>query len=257
VTLDVESLFGVRGKVALVTGGSSGVGQMIATAFAANGVKVYITGRKQDRLDAATAEIGALGECHAIACDLSVMSEIERLAGALAERESGLNILVNNAGASWTHPIDSYPETGWDRVMTLNTKTPFFLTQKLLPLLSAAANDEDPARVINLSSAATIAAGAASAAYPASKAAVEQLTRTMARGFGERRITANAISPGWFPSRMNAPLGDDQRKDWVERTPLGRLGAVEDMGGLAIFLCSRAGAFINGRTIVTDGGYSA
>jgi NAD(P)-dependent dehydrogenase (short-subunit alcohol dehydrogenase family) len=255
--LDVESLFGVRGKVALVTGGSSGVGQMIATAFAASGVKVYITGRKQDRLDAAAAEIGALGECHAIACDLSVMSEIERLVDALAERESRLNILVNNAGASWSHPIDSYPEAGWDRVMGLNTKTPFFLTQKLLPLLSAAASDEDPARVINLSSVATISAGAVSAAYPASKAAVEQLTRTMARGFGDRRITANAISPGWFPSRMNAPLGDVERKAWVEKTPLGRLGAVEDMGGLAIFLCSRAGAYINGRTIVTDGGYSA
>lgn len=254
MSLEIESLFSVRGKVALVTGGSSGIGRMIATAFAANGVKVYITGRKLDRLEEAVREIGVLGECVPLPGDLSKMAEIERVAAALAEREPALHILVNNAGASWGEPIETFPEAGWDRVMDLNLKAPFFLTQKLLPLLSAAGTDEDYARVINLSSVAATVVSTDSAPYGPSKAALEQLTRIMARAFGDHQVTVNGISPGWFPSRMNGPLSDDAREAWRLNTPLKRLGTIEDMGGLAIFLCSRAGVFINGRTIVTDGG---
>ena len=254
MTLDLESLFSVRGKVALVTGGSSGIGQMIATAFAANGVRVYITGRKAERLEQAAREIGALGECVALPGDLGRMDEIERIATTLSEREPALHILVNNAGTSWGQPIEDYTEAGWDRVMDLNLKTPFFLAQRLLPLLRAAGTDEDYARIINLSSVASTVVGTDAAAYGPSKAGLEQLTRIMARAFGEHRIAVNGIAPGWFPSRMNGPLPEEAREAWRRNTPLKRLGTIEDMGGLAIFLCSRAGAFINGRTIVTDGG---
>ena len=249
-----ESLFNVRGKVALVTGGSSGIGEMIATAFAVNGVKVYITGRKRDQLEQAAARVGMQGECLPLPGDLSDMAGIDRIAATLAGHEPKLHILVNNAGATWSQPIDEFAEAGWDRVIDLNLKAPFFLTQQLLPLLTAAGTDEDYARVINLSSVASTRADAASAVYGPSKAAVEQLTRIMARALGRRRITANAISPGWFPSRMNAPLPDDMRDRWIRNTPVGRLGTAEDIGGLAIFLCSRAGKFVNGRTIVIDGG---
>lgn len=252
--IDIASLFSVRGKVALVTGGSSGVGQMIATAFAANGVKVYITGRKLDRLEAAVAAIGEHGECLPLPGDLSNMAEIERIAAELAAREPKLDILVNNAGASWAQPIEDYTEAGWDRVMDLNLKTPFFLTQKLLPLLSAAGTPDDFARVINLSSVAATVTGGNGFPYGPSKAGIEQLTRVLARHLGGHRITVNGISPGWFPSRMNGPLGEEAAKAWQDNTPLGRLGTIEDMGGLAIFLCSRAGTYINGRTIITDGG---
>jgi NAD(P)-dependent dehydrogenase (short-subunit alcohol dehydrogenase family) len=254
VNLDPESLFSVRGKVALVTGGSSGIGRMIATAFAANGVKVYITARKPDRLEEAVREISSVGECLPLPADLSDMDEIARLAATLAEREPALNILVNNAGASWSHPMESFPESGWDRVMDLNVKAPFFLTQKLLPLLSAGGTDEDYARVINLSSIAATVVANNSASYGPSKAALEQLTRMMARAFGDHRVTVNGIAPGWFPSRMNGPLPAEVREAWRQNTPLKRLGTIEDMGGLAIFLCSRAGVYINGRTIVIDGG---
>jgi NAD(P)-dependent dehydrogenase (short-subunit alcohol dehydrogenase family) len=254
VTLDIGNLFNVRGKVALVTGGSSGIGQMIAATFAANGVKVYITGRKLDRLEEAAREIGALGECLPLPGDLSKMAEIDRIAAELAEREPALHILVNNAGTSWGQAIEEFSEAAWDRVMDLNLKAPFFLTRKLLPLLSAAGTDEDYARVINLSSVAATVVATDSVAYGPSKAGVEQLTRIMARAFGDHRITVNGIAPGWFPSRLNGPLPEEYREAWRLNTPLKRLGTIEDMGGLAIFLCSRAGVFINGRTIVTDGG---
>ena len=254
MALDTDSLFGIRGKIALVTGGSSGIGEMIATTFAANGVKVYIVGRKLDRLEQAAARIGAHGECLPLPGDLSDTAGIERIAAAFAEREPKLDILVNNAGATWGQSIDEFTEAGWDRVMDLNLKAPFFLVQKLLPLLAAAGTDEDYARVINLSSVASTRADAGSAVYGPSKIAVEQLTRIMARAFGSRRITVNSISPGWFPSRMNAPLPDEMREAWIRNTPVGRLGTAEDIGGLAVFLCSRAGIFVNGRTIITDGG---
>lgn len=252
--IDIESLFSVRGKVALVTGGTSGIGLMIATALAANGVRVYVAGRRQDRLDSAVAEISAHGECIGVSADLSTLAECERLAAFLAERESKLHILVNNAGNSWGQPLDDYTEAGWDRVMNLNLKGVFFLTQKLLPLLEAAGTPDDNARVISLSSVAASIGDGNAFAYNTSKAALETLTRMLARNLAGRNITANAMSPGWYPTKMNAPLGDEARDVWQAATPVGRLGTIEDAGGLIMFLCSRAGAFINGQTIITDGG---
>jgi Dehydrogenases with different specificities (related to short-chain alcohol dehydrogenases) len=254
VTLLIESLFSVAGKVALVTGGSSGIGQMIATALAANGVKVYIAGRKKERLESAVAEISRYGTCIGLMADLSRVDECERLAAELASREPKLHILINNAGNSWGQPLDEYTEAGWERVMNLNLKGVFFLTQKLLPLLDAAATHEDNARVISLSSVGAFVPHGNAYAYNTSKAALEQLTRMLARSFSGRNITVNAMSPGWYPTKMNAPLGDEARDAWLANTPVGRLGTVEDAGGLIIFLCSRAGAYINGRTIITDGG---
>ena len=244
----------LAGRVVLITGGGSGLGLSMAKRFASLGASVAITGRKAERLEQAAREIGALGECVALPGDLARMDEIERIATAFSEREPALHILVNNAGTSWGQPIEDYTEAGWDRVMNLNLKAPFFLAQRLLPLLRAAGTDEDYARIINLSSVASTVVGADAAAYGPSKAGLEQLTRIMARAFGDHHIAVNGIAPGWFPSRMNGPLPDEAREAWRRNTPLKRLGTIEDMGGLAIFLCSRAGAFINGRTIVTDGG---
>jgi len=254
MSLDIRNLFDVSGKVALVTGGSSGVGQMIATALAANGVRVYVVARKADRLAEAIATIGQHGECVALQADVSRMDEILRLSEEMAEREPKLHILVNNAGVGWGQPIEDYTEAGWDRVMNLNVKSTFFLSQKLLPLLEAGATAEDFSRIINLSSVAAGTVTPDLVAYGASKAAVEQLTRSMARGFARHRVTVNAISPGWFPSRANGSYDEEYREQWRLNTPLQRLGTVEDMGGLALFLCSRAGVYINGRTIITDGG---
>jgi NAD(P)-dependent dehydrogenase (short-subunit alcohol dehydrogenase family) len=254
VTLDIQRLFGVAGKVALVTGGSSGIGLMIAAALAANGVRVYIAGRRQDRLDAAVAEISRHGECIGLSADLSGVPGCEALAAAIAARESKLHILVNNAGNSWGQPLEDYTEAGWDRVMDLNLKGAFFLTQKLLPLLEAAGTPDDNARIVSLSSVATGTGDGNAYAYNTSKAALEQLTRMLARSLAGRNVTANAMSPGWYPTKMNAPLGDEARDVWLAATPVGRLGTPEDAGGLILFLCSRAGAYINGQTIITDGG---
>jgi NAD(P)-dependent dehydrogenase (short-subunit alcohol dehydrogenase family) len=254
MSLKAKDLFNIEGRVALVTGGASGVGKMIASVFAANGARTYITGRNPERLAAAAAELGALGDCRPLEANISTLEGVEKLAAAITAREAGLNILVNNAGATWASPIETFPESGWDRVFDLNVKAPFFLTQKLLPLLAAAADDENWSRVINISSVGARAAGASSASYNASKAAIEQLTRVMAKGYGPHRVTANAIAPGWFPSRMNAPILESAGEDWLNETPLHRFGTAEDMGGLAMFLCSRAGVYVNGQVIDSDGG---
>jgi len=254
--IDIDSLFNVRGKVALVTGGTSGIGKMIATVLAANGVKVYIVGRKPQALEAAAAEIGEHGTCIPLTADLSHFEEVERLVAELSGREDKLHILINNAGNSWGQPLDEYSESGWDRVFSLNLKGVFFLTQKLLPLLEAGGTHEDNARVISLSSVGSFVTSGNAFAYGPSKAGLEQLTRMLARSLAGRNITVNAMSPGWYPTRMNAPLGEEARDAWLAKTPVGRLGTIEDAGGLVIFLCSRAGAYINGRTIITDGGES-
>lgn len=255
MSLKHQDLFDIRGQVALVTGGSSGIGKMIATVFAANGVKVYITGRRLGPLEQAAHEISPQGDCIALPADLSRLEEVERLAAELAGREPRLHILINNAGTTWGAPLESFPAEAWDKVMDLNVRSVFFLTQKLTPLLSTPG--EDWGRVINLSSVgARMIAEGASIPYGASKAAVEQLTRMLAYYLAKHHVTANAISPGWFPSRMNAPLGEQGSEDWRLNTPLKRLGTAADIGGLAVFLCSPAGVFVNGQTIVCDGGRS-
>jgi NAD(P)-dependent dehydrogenase (short-subunit alcohol dehydrogenase family) len=258
VSLKAADLFSVAGKVALVTGGSSGIGRMIASVLAANGVRTYIAGRKAQALEEVAAALSADGgDCRPLVADLSHMAGVEQLAAELASREPRLDILVNNAGAAWGAPVADFPEAGWDKVMSLNVKAVFFLSQKLLDLLAAGARDDDWSRIINISSVgARMTGDDPSAVYGPSKAAVEQLTRVMARQFAARRIAANCISPGWFPSKMNAPIRDSEGPDWLARTPLGRFGTAGEIGGLALFLASRAGGYINGETIVIDGGRS-
>lgn len=252
--LSAQSLFTVAGKTAIVTGGSSGIGRMIASVLAANGVRATIVGRKQPALEAAAAELG----CEFILADLSKPDEITRFATEIAAREPAIDILVNNAGATWGAPFDTFPLHAFDKVFALNVRTPFLLTQALLPLLEARATAEDFSRVIQISSVGARMLGddGGSVAYGPSKAAVEQMTRVMARQLGSRRITVNCIAPGWFPSKMNAPLGDAAAADWISRTPVGRLGNARDVGGLAMFLCSPAGMYVSGQVINCDGGRS-
>jgi len=203
----MRKLFDVSGKVAVVTGGSRGIGAMIAEGFVANGVRTYITARKVDELEATAARLSAFGECIPIASDLSTVEGIKQFAAAIRERESALHILVNNAGATWGAAIDEFPESGWDKVMDLNVKSIFFLTQQLLPALRAARTDEDPARVINIGSVNGITnAHGNNYGYSASKAAVHQLTRQLGADLAKEGVNVNAIAPGLFPSKMTAHM---------------------------------------------------
>ncbi|MEM7218683.1 MAG: SDR family NAD(P)-dependent oxidoreductase [Pseudomonadota bacterium] len=262
----MKDLFSISGKVALITGGSRGIGEMIAAGFLANGARVYISSRKADAC-AATAErlMGEFGgECIALPADLATVEGTAAVAAELSERESRLDVLINNAGASWGAPIDEFPENGWDKVMDTNVKGIFFLTQKCLPLLRAAATDEDPARVINVGSVDGIKTPIFdNFSYGASKAAVHHLTRQLAAHLIKENIIVNAIAPGPFPTWMlstgvgfgGAVEGDGVDWDQVgQRNPRGRVGTPEDIAGLAIFLSSRAGAFTVGETITCDGG---
>jgi 2-deoxy-D-gluconate 3-dehydrogenase len=263
----MNKLFSIEGKTALVTGGSRGIGEMIAAGFLANGAKVYISSRKADVLEATAGRLAQEygGECTALPADLSKVAGIEGLAGALAEREERLDILVNNAGAAWGAPLDEYPESGWDKVMDTNVKGVFFLTQKLLPLLRAAATAEDPARVINIGSIDGIkTASFENFSYGPSKAAVHHLTRGLAAHLVRQHILVNAIAPGPFPSWMLSTGvgfgGKVEGQDWDSigaENPRGRVGTMEDIAGLAIFLSSRAGAYTVGETITCDGGVVA
>ncbi len=260
----MKNLFSIEGKVALVTGGSRGIGEMIAAGFLANGAKVYISSRKADVCQATAErlmkEYG--GECIAIPGNLAELPGIEAVAKELASKEEKLDILVNNAGASWGAPLDEFPESGWDKVMDTNVKGVFFLTQKLLPLLRKAATHEDPARVINVGSIDGIKTPSFETfSYGPSKAAVHHLTRQLAGLLIKENIIVNAIAPGPFPTWMLSTGvgfgGETDGVDWDavgKANPRGRVGTAEDIAGLAIFLCSRAGAFTVGEVITCDGG---
>jgi len=260
----VENLFSIEGKIALVTGGSRGIGEMIAAGFLASGAKVYISSRKADVCEETAKRLAEKygGECIALPADCSTLDGIEPLAAALAERETRLDILVNNAGATWGAPIDEFPELGWDKVMDTNVKGVFFLTQKLLPLLRASATADDPARVINIGSVDGIKTPIFdNFSYGPSKAAVHHLTRVMAAHLVKENIIVNAIAPGPFPTWMlSAGVGFGGKvegQDWAsvgKDNPRGRVGTMEDIAGVAIFLSSRAGAYTVGDTIVCDGG---
>jgi len=260
----VKDLFSIDGKIALVTGGSRGIGEMISAGFLASGAKVYISSRKVDVCEATAKRLAQEygGECIAQPADLSNLSGVQQLADALADRESRLDILVNNAGATWGAPLDEFPEQGWDKVMDTNVKGVFFLTQKLLPLLRKAATAEDPARVINIGSIDGIKTPIFdNFSYGPSKAAVHQLTRVMAAHLVKENILVNAIAPGPFPTWMlSAGVGFGGKvegQDWesVGRgNPRGRVGTMEDIAGVAIFLASRASAYTVGETITCDGG---
>ena len=264
MTTGFDDIFSIRGKVALVTGGSRGIGEMIAAGFLAAGARVYISSRKADVCDATAERLAKTygGTCISLPADLSQMSGIESLAARLSEKEDKLDILVNNAGAAWGAPIESFPEVGWDKVMDTNVKGVFFLTQKLLPLLRKAAAEGAPARVINIGSIDGLKSAAFDTfSYGASKAAVHHLTRFLAAHLTKERILCNAIAPGPYPTWMLSTGvgfgGETENADWdrVGRgNPSGRVGTPEDIAGLAIFLSSRAGEYVVGQVIASDGG---
>jgi 2-deoxy-D-gluconate 3-dehydrogenase len=262
----ISKLFSIKGKTALVTGGSRGIGEMIAAGFLKNGAKVYISSRKTDVCEETAKRLSDTfgGSCAAIPADLSGLEGTRALAAALAEKEDKLDILINNAGASWGAPLEEFPESGWDKVMNINVKGIFFLTQKLLPMLRAAGTAEDPARVVNIGSIDGILTPSfENFSYSPSKAAVHHMTRVLAAHLVKDHILVNAIAPGPFPTWMlSTGVGFGGRTegdgvDWeaVGRiNPRGRVGSLEDIAGLSIFLCSRAGAYIVGETIACDGG---
>ncbi len=262
--MDIQRLFSVEGKIALVTGGSRGIGEMIAAGFLANGVKVYISSRKAAACESTATRLMEQfgGECIALPADASTLDGIDALVSELADRETRLDILVNNAGVSWGAPLEEFPEIGWDKVMNTNVKGPFFLIQRLLPLLEAAGTSDDPARVINIGSIDGIRPPIFETySYGPSKAALHTMTQQLAAKLARRNIIANAIAPGPFPTWMLSTGvgtgGDVDGTDWdaVGRgTPRGRVGTPDDIVGLAIFLSSRAGAFTVGAVITCDGG---
>ena len=230
---------------------------MIAQAFVEAGARVYVSSRKKDVCDAVASELGRRGECVAIAADVATAAGRATLVSEFAARESALHVLVNNAGTNWGAPLGQYPESGFQKVIALNVEGLFFLTQALIPQLAAAGKPGDPARVINIGSIDGIHVPVVdNFAYSASKAAVHQMTRVLASKLGERHIAVNAIAPGPFESRMTEGMFDNMKDMIVARCPLGRIGEPADMAGLAIFLASKAGSYLNGTIIPLDGGIS-
>jgi NAD(P)-dependent dehydrogenase (short-subunit alcohol dehydrogenase family) len=253
----MNELFDISGKTALVTGGSRGIGKMIALGLVQAGASVVISSRKAEELGATAEELSALGECRAIPGDLSSPEGATALAATVREQLDRLSILVNNAGASWGAPLEEFPASGWDRAMHTNVEGIFHLTAALLPALRAAASAEDPARVINIGSVDGLRAPAVeNYSYSASKAAVHMLTRHLAKRLAPERITVNAIAPGPFESKMMAFFLEDpdRRREIESMVPLGRIGRPDDVAGLTLFLTSRAGAYMTGAVIPLDGG---
>jgi NAD(P)-dependent dehydrogenase (short-subunit alcohol dehydrogenase family) len=251
--MDISALFSLDGRTALITGGSRGIGRMIAEGFVRGGVRVYISARKAEACDATAKELSELGHCVSLPADVSTTAGIQELVAAYREHEPTLGILVNNAGAAWGAPFDEFPESGWDKVMDLNLKTPFFLTQALKPELVAATGDH-LAKVINIASIDGISINPKETyGYHASKAGLIQLTRRMALRLIEDGIVVSAIAPGAFASNMNKDARDhaDKLKDVI---PSGRIGTDEDMAAAAIYLASRAGDYVVGSTLIVDGG---
>jgi NAD(P)-dependent dehydrogenase (short-subunit alcohol dehydrogenase family) len=254
-----DDLFSVAGKVAVVTGGSRGIGAMIAGGLVRAGCRVYITARKAAACDATAAELSAFGDCISVPLDLAAAGGVEALVQAVSEREDRLHILVNNAGASWGAPLAEYPLSAFDKLWNVNVKALFALTVASLPLLRAAASAADPARVINIGSIDGLGVPAMeSYAYSTTKAGVHMLTRHLASRLAAESITVNAIAPGPFDSKMMAfALDDPQTRAAIAGSvPLGRIGEPDDMAGAAIFLASRAGRYLTGAVIPVDGGLS-
>lgn len=251
----MKNLFSVAGKVAIVTGGSRGIGAMMARGFVENGARTYITARNKEELSATAELLSEQGECIAIQADLSILAGIEHFVAEIKKHESKIDILVNNAGATWGAEFSEFPESGWDKVMNLNVKSPFFLTQQLLALLESSGSHEDPARVINISSMNGITNPKfANYSYSASKAAMIHMTRHLAADLAAKHINVNSIAPGFFPSKMTAFALDDEGSNVGSHVPLGRIGSPEDAAGTAIYLSSRASAWMTGHTLVLDGG---
>ena len=248
-------LFDLSGKTAVVTGGSRGIGFMIARGLLEAGARVYLSSRKADACAAAEQELSKYGAVAAVPADLSTEAECLRLAGAVGQREPALNVLVNNAGATWGAPLEEFPAAAWDKVIDLDLKAPFFLTRAFLPLLEATGTQEDPARVINIGSIDGLRVPPfPTYAYSASKAGLHHLTRVLARELGPRRITVNAVAPGPFESKMMAATLRELGDEIADAAPLKRIGRPDDMAGVAVFLASRAGAYVTGAVIPVDGG---
>ena len=251
--MDLNELFTLEGRSALITGGSRGIGRMIAEGFLAQGARVYITARKQAACDAAAQELSAYGPCVSLPADVSTAEGIRDVVARYADLEPTLDILVNNAGAAWGAPFDTFPESGWDKVMDLNVKTPFFLTQALLPMLTRQP-DQARSKVINISSIDGISLNPQETySYHASKAGLIQLTRRMAVRLISDGIVVSGIAPGAFASDMNR-VARDHAEAVAEHIPARRIGEPEDMAGAAVYLASRAGDYVVGSTLVVDGG---
>ncbi|RHW19008.1 SDR family oxidoreductase [Sphingomonas gilva] len=250
--MDTSKLFSLQGRTALVTGGSRGIGRMIAAGFVAQGAKVYISSRKADACDETAAELGP--NCIALPQDISTVEGARNLAARYGEVEDRLDILVNNAGAAWGVPFEEFPEHGWDKVMDLNVKSPFFLTQALHPALKAAGSAARPAKVINITSIDGLRLNPWDTySYHASKSALIYLTKRLAARLIRDHINVTSIAPGAFASEMNR-AARDHGDEVAKGIPAKRIGEAEDMAGTAIFLASRAGDYIVGDTIVCDGG---
>ena len=251
--IDTAELFSLKGRSALITGGSRGIGRMIAEGFLRAGARVYISARKADACVATADELSAIGPCVSLPADVSTQGGVQQLVAAYQQHEKSLDILVNNAGAAWGAPYDDFPESGWDKVVDLNLKAPFFLTQALTPLLKKAATDH-LAKVIHIASIDGVSVNPQETySYAASKAGLIHLTRRMALKLAPERIVVSAIAPGAFASTMNKDARD-RGDEIAKRIPLGRIGTPEDMAGAAIFLASRAGDYVVGSTLIVDGG---
>ncbi|RKU46602.1 hypothetical protein DL546_006364 [Coniochaeta pulveracea] len=267
--MDVNTLFSVKGKVVLVTGGGKGIGRMISTGFVTNGAKVYISSRNATDCDTAARELNELasktksgGSAISIPADLSKLEECQRLASEISSKEPKLHVLVHNSGVTWGAPFDTTPDSAWTKLLTLNLQRVFTLTQLLTPLMEKAAVREgdaivDPARLIHIGSIDALRVPILNNfAYSASKAGLHHLARHLAMELGPRGITSNTLACGPFPSKMLAPVMRDFGDALKEESPLGRIGTPGDVAGACLFLASNAGSFVNGATIALDGGIS-
>lgn len=248
-------LFDLSGKYALVTGGTRGIGMMIARGLLQAGARVVISSRKAETCAEAQDLLSEFGDVQAIPADLSRHDECQRLADLVNADSEGLDILVNNAGAMWREPLETFPDEAWDSVIDLNLKSPFWLVQALLPALRRAGTADDPARIINIGSIAAIhVAASPNYSYASSKAGLHQLTRVLARELGPQHVTVNAVAPGPFPSQMMASTLDAIGDTIAAKAPLRRLGRDDDMAGIAVFLAGRAASYLTGTIIPVDGG---
>jgi NAD(P)-dependent dehydrogenase (short-subunit alcohol dehydrogenase family) len=255
MSFDLSELFSVKGKIAIVTGGSRGIGKMIAAGFVANGVKTYITARKAEACQATADELSATGSCTAIPADLSTKEGRGSFVSEIKSREEKIDVLVNNAGAAWGAAFEEYPDEGYDKVMDINVKAVFTLTRDLMPLLTKDASSEDPSRVINIGSIDGLRVSTTdNFAYGASKAAVHFLTKNLAVRLAPKGVTVNAIAPGAFESQMMEYMLANFKDKIEGENPLGRIGRPTDMAGLALYLASAASKYMTGQVIAIDGG---